>query len=186
VTVTRDQGGEPSYLDVESGAKDGGRQQLVVVGVDGSAAGAAALRWGVDEARVRGARVLAIAVSERPLIVGGGPEVAGGLAAQSMIDDEQLAAAADAWLSDALASLPAELAQAVERRVARGDAATVLLEAAGDADMLVVGNHGRGAIVGALAGSVAQRCAHHAGCPLVLVPAPAETPRAATAEPAAR
>lgn len=186
VTVTSGRGGEPSYLDAGSGAKDSDRQQLVVVGVDSSAAGAAALRWGVDEARVRGGRVLAIAVSDPPLVVGVGPDIAGGLAAQSMIDEEQLAAAAGAWLTDALAALPVEPGQAVERRVARGDAATVLLEAARDADILVLGNHGRGALAGALAGSVAQRCAHHAECPLVLVPAPAETGPGATGEPVTR
>jgi nucleotide-binding universal stress UspA family protein len=68
--------------------------------------------------------------------------------------------------------LPADARQVVDRQVRRGDAATELLTAARDADLLVLGNHGRGGIVGALVGSVAQRCAHHAGCPLVLVPAP--------------
>jgi nucleotide-binding universal stress UspA family protein len=185
VTITSGRGGEPSYLDAGSGAKDSGRQQLVVVGVDSSAAGAAALRWAVDEAQVRRARILAIAVSEPPLAVGTGLDIASGPAAQSMIDDE-LAAAAGAWLADALEALPVEPGQAVERLVARGDAATVLLEAALDADMLVLGNHGRGPLVGALAGSVAQRCAHHAECPLVLIPAPAEPDPGATGEPVTR
>jgi predicted dienelactone hydrolase len=38
--------------------------------------------------------------------------------------------------------------------------------------LLVVGNTGRGALAGAVTGSVALRCAHHARCPIVLVPAP--------------
>ncbi|MQA15745.1 MAG: hypothetical protein GEV09_16780 [Pseudonocardiaceae bacterium] len=53
-----------------------------------------------------------------------------------------------------------------------GDAATVLLEAAHDPELLVVGNGGRGALAGAVAGSVALRCVHHARCPVVLVPDP--------------
>jgi nucleotide-binding universal stress UspA family protein len=146
----------------------------LVVGVDGTAAGVAALRWAVDQARETGAQVLAIAVCEpsQPVVVG--PEISGAYVAQPALDDEQLTAAAEAWLTEAINALPGDGAQAVERRTRRGDPATVLLEAARDADLLVVGNHGRGAIAGALAGSVAQRCAHHATCPLVLVPAPEE------------
>ena len=153
----------------------GVRQPLVIVGVDGTAASVAALRWACDQARLTGARVLALAVGEPPPLVGGGPEIAGGVAAQYMLDDEQITAAADAWLTEAITALPVGTGQAVERQVARGDAATVLLEVARDAALLVLGNPGRGAISGALAGSVAQRCAHRATCPLVLVPAPEET-----------
>jgi nucleotide-binding universal stress UspA family protein len=53
-----------------------------------------------------------------------------------------------------------------------GDAADALLEAARGADLLVLGNHRRGTLTGALVGSVAQYCVQHAACPLVLVPAP--------------
>lgn len=146
----------------------------LVVGVDGTAAGVAALRWAVDQARAMGARVLAIAVTEPPPLVVGGPEV-GGLVAQNLLDADQLTAAADAWLAEAIAALPADAGQYVDqfvdREVRRGDAATVLLDASRDADLLVLGNHGRGALGGMLAGSVAQRCVHHPTCPLVLVPA---------------
>jgi nucleotide-binding universal stress UspA family protein len=54
----------------------------------------------------------------------------------------------------------------------QGDPAEVLVEHARHAEMLVLGNHGRGALAGALVGSVAQRCAQRAPCPLVLVPLP--------------
>jgi nucleotide-binding universal stress UspA family protein len=144
----------------------------IVVGVDGTAAGVAALRWAVDEARGTGARVLAIAVCEPPLPVVGGPEIGGGFVAPPVLDDEQLTAAADAWLTEAITALPADVGQDVRRQVRHGDASTVLLEAAREADLLVLGNHGRGAVAGLLAGSVAQRCVHHVTCPLVLVPAP--------------
>jgi nucleotide-binding universal stress UspA family protein len=149
----------------------------LVVGVDGTAAGVAALRWAVDQARATGAGVLAIAVTEPPPLVVGGPEV-GGLVAQNLLDADQLTAAADAWLSEAIAALPADATHVVDREVRRGDAATVLLDAARDADLLVLGNHGRGALAGMLAGSVAQRCVHHPTCPLVLVPAPPDRGRA--------
>jgi nucleotide-binding universal stress UspA family protein len=147
----------------------------LVVGVDGTAAGVAALRWAADQARGSGARVLAIAVSAPPPLLAGGPEVGAGLVAQTMLaDEQQFTAAADAWLTEAIEALATDARQVVDRQVRRGDAATELLAAARDAELLVLGNHGRGGIVGTLVGSVAQRCAHHAGCPLVLVPAPAD------------
>jgi nucleotide-binding universal stress UspA family protein len=146
----------------------------LVVGVDGTAAGVAALRWAVDQARGTGAQVLAIAVCEplRPVVAG--PEIGGAYVPRPVLDDAQLTTAAEAWLTDAITALPGDAAQVVDRQTRHGDAATVLLEAARDADLLVVGNHGRGALAGALARSVALRCAHHARCPLVLVPAPEE------------
>jgi nucleotide-binding universal stress UspA family protein len=103
-------------------------------------------------------------------MVAGGPELGGGLAAQPVLADEQLDAAADAWLTEAIGALPPDARQSVDRLTLHGDAATELLEAAHDADLLVLGNHRRGGLASALTGSVAQRCAHHATCALVLVP----------------
>lgn len=149
-------------------------QRLLVVGIDGTEAGVAALAWAADEAGRRDGRVLAVAVCVPPPVVAGGPEVGGAALAQSMLAGEQLTEAADAWLTEAVEALPAGARPLVEQRIAHGDAATALLDAARGADLLVLGNHRRGALAGALVGSVAQHCAHHAGCPLVLVPGPGE------------
>jgi nucleotide-binding universal stress UspA family protein len=155
-----------------SDVTDSGQRRLVV-GVDGTAAGVAALHWAVGQARGAGARVLALAVGEPVPVVVGGPEVGAAMVPPGVPDQELLiTAAAEAWLTAAIETLSAEERHAVDRQVRRGDPATVLLEAASDADLLVLGNHGRGGLVGALTGSVAQRCAHHVSCPVVLVPAP--------------
>jgi nucleotide-binding universal stress UspA family protein len=58
----------------------------------------------------------------------------------------------------------------VERSVVHGAPAAVLIEAAADADELVVGTRGHGGFVGLLLGSVGQQCTHHAPCPVVIVP----------------
>jgi nucleotide-binding universal stress UspA family protein len=60
----------------------------------------------------------------------------------------------------------------VERLVVEGPPGEVLLSASEGADLLVVGSRGHGTIVGILLGSVSQHCAHHAHCPVVIIPNP--------------
>jgi nucleotide-binding universal stress UspA family protein len=58
--------------------------------------------------------------------------------------------------------------------VVEGDARNVLCEAAErhHAEMLVVGNHGYGAIKRAVLGSVSDYCTHHAHCTVMIVKKP--------------
>jgi len=57
----------------------------------------------------------------------------------------------------------------VRKIVNKGRAADTLMAAAEGADMLVVGNRGRGGFAGLRLGSVSQSIAHHSPCPLVIV-----------------
>jgi len=57
----------------------------------------------------------------------------------------------------------------------RGSPADELMKAAGDADMLVVAAGGAGGSARVRLGSVTIQLAHHARCPLVIIP-PDETP----------
>jgi nucleotide-binding universal stress UspA family protein len=50
-----------------------------------------------------------------------------------------------------------------------GPAARVLIDAACDAQLLVVGNRGHAGFTEALLGSVGQYCVHHSNCPVVIV-----------------
>jgi nucleotide-binding universal stress UspA family protein len=51
----------------------------------------------------------------------------------------------------------------------RGAAADLLVQVAAEADLLVVGSSGRGALRGLLLGSVALHCVMHAPCPVMVV-----------------
>ena len=58
--------------------------------------------------------------------------------------------------------------------VAVGPAAQVLVDAAQDAALVVVGSRGLGALSRAVLGSVSSSVLHHAGCPVAVVPEVAE------------
>jgi nucleotide-binding universal stress UspA family protein len=69
----------------------------------------------------------------------------------------------------------------LEVRTVAGDPAAVLLDEAADADLLVVGHRGRGAIASACLGSVGLHCVVHAPRPVVVV-RPSGSPAAQNGE----
>jgi nucleotide-binding universal stress UspA family protein len=135
----------------------------IVVGVDGSQTSAAALRWGVDEARLHEAMLdVVLAWSYPPMT-----SITGIVPPPAFADDD-LEAAARATLEAMLDGLDTSGVE-LTRHVVHGRAAESLLGAAKGADLLVVGSRGRGGFSGLLLGSVSQQCAHHADCPVVIV-----------------
>lgn len=70
--------------------------------------------------------------------------------------------------------------------VRRGSPAGVILDAASNAELIVVGTRGRGAIKRVLLGSVATHVTHHAAAPVVVIPPTAMSPEAAEATTACR
>lgn len=144
----------------------------VVVGVEDAPQARAALEWAITYAQRVGARVHAVTAWAPTPHLTAGPEMGAGVALMDPITGGQLQAAAQERLRAALATLPPGVEQIVDSSAVPGDPATVLIDAARDADLLVLGNAGRGALAAAVTGSVAARCAHHATCPVVLVPDP--------------
>jgi nucleotide-binding universal stress UspA family protein len=144
----------------------------IVVGVDGSPGSVAALAWAVAEGRLRGASVHAVHAWELPLAPGeAGSYVAVG-EPSSEHDLEAVGRTLEATADEALReSVRGVDTTGVELRSesVEGRPADALLGAAEDADLLVVGSRGRGGFKGLVLGSVSQRVAHHARCPVVIV-----------------
>ena len=136
----------------------------VVVGVDGSPPSDAALRWAADEAAGRGATLEIVHAWNMPYV----GDVAG--MAISVCDPDDVIASAQHVLDAAVKAATRTDGPQITAKLAHGDAARALLDAAAEADLLVVGSRGRGGFAGLLLGSVSQQCTHHAPCPIVVVP----------------
>jgi nucleotide-binding universal stress UspA family protein len=153
----------------------GAERCRVVVGVNGSVASRAALRWAVHHAERTGSAVHAVAVWQPPASVG--PDGRGPVPDHG--PDEASDGQAREWLGEALVGLAngGRAASGFRARVhghtEEGDPAEVLLSYARDAELLVLGNDGRGAVAEAVLGSVSSTCTRRARCPVVLVPHPA-------------
>jgi len=143
----------------------------IVVGVDGSEGARVALRFALEEARMRGEKVRAVAAWHVPVAAyGGGAFVPPEPGLVERLGPEARGAVERA-LSEA-GDLAADVE--VETVVTEGPPARILLDEARDATMLVVSSRGLGGFRGLLLGSVSQQCSHHAPCPVVIVPHPRE------------
>jgi len=143
--------------------------ERIVVGVDGSDSSRAAASWAVTEARLRGGALQAVHTWEVPAIYGpvgiGFPYDTSGLesAARELLDEVVDGALAEAGGDD-------DDAPDVERIVSPGGPAASILEAAADADLVVIGRRGLGGFQRLLLGSVSDHVARHAPCPVVVMP----------------
>ncbi|WP_406862179.1 universal stress protein [Streptomyces sp. HUAS MG47] len=135
----------------------------VVVGVDGSPASYEALRWAARHARLIGGKVDAVAAYDLPGAGGWSAPVA-----DATFDAEMASRSLSEELGTALTGTGTDDVP-LEQHVVRGNPAEVLTEAASGAELLVVGNRGRGGFASLLLGSVSQQCALHAPCPVVIV-----------------
>ena len=138
---------------------------VIVVGVDQSEGAKAALRFALEEAGLRQAKLRVVHAWQFGYI--GAPGFEGSLPAVGG-DLAEFHEAAEAALDETLRGVVAD-GVAIERRVDQGAAAPVLIEESRDADLLVVGSRGHGGFAQLLLGSVSQQCAQHAFCPVVIV-----------------
>jgi nucleotide-binding universal stress UspA family protein len=140
--------------------------QQIVVGIDGSQGARRALEWAVAEACLRDAHLVVVHAWLEPAAVAVGSVItAGG------VEPEIFEETAERTMADVLGAVDTTaLPQGIESHVVAGAPARALLDAAKDADLLVVGSRGLGGFSGLLLGSVSQQVAHHATCPVVIIP----------------
>jgi nucleotide-binding universal stress UspA family protein len=139
----------------------------LLVPIDGSATAELAVDKAIGLAKAFGSEVTAIYVIDPYPFTGVGADFAYG--------QGQYLNAAKAAATDALASARTQMAQAgVKIHTATVESHTVwrgILEAAdaGNADLIVIGSHGRNGIEKLVLGSVAQKVVSHSRVPVLLV-----------------
>jgi nucleotide-binding universal stress UspA family protein len=140
------------------------RMGKIIVGVDGSPASKAALRWAFEEAGLRRLPLTAIYAYEYPIV---------STTSQALhlleTDFAAYRAAGERILDEALNEVAVNTSVQLERVVTERPPAAALIEAAGEDDLLVVGSRGHGGFAGLMLGSVSEQCARHARSPVVVV-----------------
>jgi nucleotide-binding universal stress UspA family protein len=133
--------------------------EQIAVGVDGSDNALTALHWAFDLARTCHAEVTIVHTWQ--------PIVTGGPFTPVVLDpwDDGV----DQKIDEAIESVDTTGLH-ITRITTGGSAVTAILEAAQGADLVVVGSRGLGGFASLLLGSVSQQVAHHAPCPVVVVP----------------
>jgi nucleotide-binding universal stress UspA family protein len=144
------------------------RPEVVLVGVDGSAASLHALDWATSYARRVGWSLHMVCSYSLPSFTAASLD--GGYAA---LDDTAIQEGAKAVLAEAQARV-ADSGVPVTATVATGDAAGVLVELSKEHALAVVGTRGRGGFTERLLGTVSSALPAHAHCPTVVVPHRAE------------
>ena len=130
----------------------------IVVGIDGSPHSNAALRWSLAQAEARGGEVVAVFAWQVPF-----------LSFPGAFDRDELEQSARQFIIDTVSAIVPTPAIRLWTLVAEGDPAASLVEASREASVLVLGTRGRSRWAGRLLGSVSQRCAAAAACPVILV-----------------
>ena len=133
----------------------------IVVGVDGSPSSMTALRWAILQAELTGCAVEAVTAWRLQSRYG-----------FAAVTDRATDFEGDARkiLAEALNEVSSVEPDVIIRSsVVEGHPAEVLVRAAREADILVVGSRGHGGFTEAVLGSVSQYCVHHAPCPVLVI-----------------
>ena len=138
-----------------------GREHTIVVGVSPTSCSPGALRWAVDEAALRGGRVVAVR-AWRPHA----PETATGGRLPSVVSDETALGNETSRLADDVAHVLGR-DHLVETRVVAGKRRAVLVEESRNADLVVIDAGHSTEVKARWLDSRLVRASH---CPVVVVP----------------
>ncbi len=138
----------------------------IIVGVDGSPESKVAVDWAARDAALRGAQVHLVHVLSSPAVMTF-PEVpvpSGYLQWQEDSAREILQSAAET-----AAAATKDDAVEVTTEIVSGSPVPTLADLSKDAQLIVVGCRGRGALARSLLGSVSTGLVHHAHCPVAII-----------------
>jgi nucleotide-binding universal stress UspA family protein len=138
----------------------------IVVGVDGSGGSQQALEWAVKHAAQDHVPLTVLAVHEVAESWWTGASVN---YPQDRSDEEKARQAVQEELNKILGGVGDDKPESVTVRVVSGQAASVLIDASGNADLVVVGSRGAGGFPHLRLGSVTTKVVSHAECPVVVV-----------------
>ena len=142
------------------------KNRRIVVGVEGSGYAKAALVWALEEAIHRDALV-EVVTCYSPTYIPASPDLG-----YMPFDASNLVSEVETLQNEVLNSAMEVLGNPdveIKKTIKKGRAPETLIDIAQGADMLVVGNRGRGGFAGLRLGSVSQAISHHSPCPLVIV-----------------
>ncbi len=141
---------------------DAAKHYGVVVGVDGSGDADAAVQWAASEAAMRKVRLTLVQAIAMPSPGWSNSEL------RELYETD-----ADAILDDAVTNINEfmkdDAPTDVRRQLFFSRPATSLIDMSKDAEMMVVGARGRGALRRLLLGSVSNALIHHAHCPVAVI-----------------
>lgn len=143
----------------------------IVVGVDGSEVSTAAVRFALQEAARRHVGVIAVhAAMEGRRHPSGGASAAIAERVEQQLFDESLDKVRVSGIH-------------LQAKLVHSRPVQALIDESADAELVVVGSHGRGGFAGMLLGSVSQAVLQHAGCPVAIVHPRRATPDRVAASP---
>ena len=139
----------------------------IIVGVDGSGHSERALEWAVKEAAIRHAPLTVLAVHEVASNHWTGNPV---IYPDDQPEVEKIRQAAQEATQKVVDQAGEPGPASVTVRAVSGLAASELIDASADADLVVVGSRGGGGFAKLMLGSVSSKVVHHAHSPVAVIP----------------
>ncbi|MGA8250261.1 MAG: universal stress protein [Mycobacterium sp.] len=145
----------------------------IIVGVDGSSVSKLAVDWAARDAAMRNIVLTMVNVQDPPMLLtnptpftfGGGMSMAPGYREWQQDAGREILNDAFKTVRDATKGRPIE----VTSEMVNGPAVRTLVNLSKEAQLVVVGSRGRGALARVLLGSVSTGLVHHAHCPVAVI-----------------
>jgi nucleotide-binding universal stress UspA family protein len=139
----------------------------ITVGVDGSGHSQKALEWAIKEAAVKQVPLTVLTVHQVASNHWTGNPI---ITELDRPEEEKIRKAAEEAVQQAVGQHGDPKPPSVTVRAVSGLPARELIDASGDADLIVVGSRGSGGFASLVLGSVSDQLVHHGSCPVVVVP----------------